>query len=96
VPLCQLEFLLFIPQPDCNAVPLWWDSCTLLDVRVHLTKQPFGMVSGVSLRHYRAGHVYDVSPELAEYLVIEGFGLLEMRRTDDAGQRIDRRKRRRT
>lgn len=62
---------------------------------MHLTKQPSGAVNGVSLGGYRAGHLYDLSPELAGYLVIGGFGLLEMPQTDEAGLRIDRRKRRR-
>ena len=64
----------------------------LLDVRVRLKRQPRGAIDGVCLRRYKAGNVYDLSAELAEYLVIEGFALLEMRRLDSAGQRIDRRK----
>jgi hypothetical protein len=33
----------------------------------------------MSLHYYHAGEAYDVSPELAEYLVAEGFASIEMR-----------------
>jgi hypothetical protein len=39
-------------------------------------------VNGVSFLHYHSGNVYDLPPALAEYLVLEGFAKLEMRRTD--------------
>jgi hypothetical protein len=33
----------------------------------------------MSLHYYHAGEAYDVSPQLAEYLVAEGFASIEMR-----------------
>jgi len=36
-------------------------------------------VNGVSLRYYHPGHTYDLNSNLAEYLVIQGFALFEMR-----------------
>ena len=33
----------------------------------------------MSLHYYHAGEAYDVTPELAEYLVAEGFASIEMR-----------------
>ena len=39
-----------------------------------------GTVNGLDLCHYRPGSVYDMDPVMAEYLVLEGFAALEMRR----------------
>ena len=44
-----------------------------------MTRQPAGNINGVSLRHYHPGQTYDLPVTLAEYLVIEGFALFEMR-----------------
>jgi hypothetical protein len=48
-------------------------------MRVRITHQPTGVVDGMSLHYYHAGQAYDVSSELAEYLVAEGFACIEMR-----------------
>jgi hypothetical protein len=48
-------------------------------MRVRITRQPFGNIQGVSLKHYRLGEVYEVPPSLGEYLVMEGFAIFEMR-----------------
>jgi hypothetical protein len=37
------------------------------------------MVQGMSLNYYRPGEVYDLSPSLAEYLVMEKYAIVEMR-----------------
>jgi hypothetical protein len=37
------------------------------------------MVSGVSLRNYRPGEVYDIPSTLAYYLILEEYAILEMR-----------------
>jgi hypothetical protein len=49
------------------------------DMRVRFTRPPKGVVDGMSLHFYRPGEAYDLSPELAEYLVAEGFASIEMR-----------------
>lgn len=49
------------------------------DMRVRITRAPRGVVDGMSLHYYHAGEAYDVTPELAEYLVAEGFASIEMR-----------------
>lgn len=49
-------------------------------VRVRILKQPHGTVDGVSLEHYHAGCFYDLPPNLAAYLVVEGFAAYEMRK----------------
>jgi hypothetical protein len=36
----------------------------------------------MSLHYYHAGEAYDLAPELAEYLVAEGFASIEMRHRD--------------
>ena len=36
----------------------------------------------MSLHYYHAGEAYDLAPELAEYLVAEGFASIEMRQHD--------------
>jgi hypothetical protein len=49
-------------------------------VRIRIIRKPFGSVNGLDLGHYRQGSIYDMDPSLAEYLVLEGFAALEMRR----------------
>jgi hypothetical protein len=51
-------------------------------MRVRITRQPRGVIDGMSLHYYHAGHAYDVTPELAEYLVAEGFASIEMRQRE--------------
>ena len=48
-------------------------------MRVKITRQPIGMIQGMSLNYYRPGEVYDLPPSLAEYLVMERFAIVEMR-----------------
>jgi hypothetical protein len=48
-------------------------------MRVRITRPPRGIVDGMSLHYYHRGEAYDVSAELAEYLVAEGFASIEMR-----------------
>jgi hypothetical protein len=48
-------------------------------MRVRITKQPIGIVQGMSLNYYRPGEVYDLPPSLAEYLVMEKYAIVEMR-----------------
>ena len=48
-------------------------------MRVRITRQPLGVIQGMSLKHYRPGEVYELPPSLAEYLVIENFAIFEMR-----------------
>ena len=48
-------------------------------MRVRITRQPMGIIQGVSLRHYRPGEVYELPPALAEYLVMERYAIFEMR-----------------
>ena len=49
-------------------------------VKVRITRKPTGTVSGMELRYYREGSTYDIESSLAEYLVVKGFGAIEMRR----------------
>jgi hypothetical protein len=51
-------------------------------MRVRITRQPPEVVQGLSLKHYRPGEVYELSPSLAEYLVMEEFAIFEMRDRD--------------
>jgi hypothetical protein len=55
---------------------------------VRMIRQPRGTVDGVQLGSYRPGQTYDLAPALADYLVLEGCALLEMRR----GERSTRRR----
>ena len=48
-------------------------------MRVRITRQPIGMVQGMSLNYYRTGEVYELPPSLAEYLVMERYAIVEMR-----------------
>jgi hypothetical protein len=56
-------------------------------------RQPVGDVNGVSVSHDLPGHVYDVAPRLASYLVSEGFAFFERRNLDkQKAPKVDRRK----
>ena len=46
-----------------------------------MTRSPRGVVDGISLHYYHAGEAYDLTPLLAEYLVMEGYASLEMRQS---------------
>ena len=48
-------------------------------MRVRILRQPQGTVSGVTLRNYRPGEVYDIPSTLADYLILEEYAILEMR-----------------
>ncbi len=48
-------------------------------MRVRIVRRVFGTVNGVSLRRYLPHHVYDLPPDLANYLVAEGVAAFEMR-----------------
>lgn len=48
-------------------------------MKVRITRDPTGVVDGMSLRYYHAGEAYDIPAVLAEYLVAEGFAAVEMR-----------------
>lgn len=48
-------------------------------MRVRIIRQPQGTVSGVSLRTYRPGELYDIPATLADYLILEEYAILEMR-----------------
>lgn len=56
-------------------------------MRVRILRPPTGRVDGISLHYYHAGGTYDVSSELAEYLVASGFAAIEMRRHDRSSRR---------
>ncbi len=53
-------------------------------MRVRITRQPIGMVQGMSLNYYRPGEVYELPPSLAEYLVMEEYAIIEMRNREKA------------
>ena len=46
------------------------------------------MLNGSSLSRYRAGEVYDLPVMVADYLVVEGFAIVEMR-NDNSAEPID-------
>lgn len=62
-------------------------------MRVRIIRRPSGVVDGMSLHYYHAGREYEVSHELAEYLVASGFASIEMRRSNRSSRqpRNDRR-----
>jgi hypothetical protein len=64
-------------------------------MKVRITRQPIGMIHGVSLKHYRLGEVYELPAPLAEYLVMERYAMLEMRDRDKPSMPIDVDRRRR-
>ena len=65
-------------------------------MRVRITRQPVGVIQGVSLKHYRPGEVYELPPSLADYLVIEQYAIFEMRERDKPPVPIAEERRRRS
>jgi hypothetical protein len=63
-------------------------------MRVRIIRRPTGVVDGMSLHYYHFGQAYDVSAELAEYLVASGFASIEMRKSSRSSRqpRNDRRR----
>ena len=64
-------------------------------MKVKITRQPRGMINGVSLKYYRQGEVYDIPPTLAEFLVMEDHAIIEMRDCDRPGVPVEVERRRR-
>ena len=62
---------------------------------VRVIRQPTGSVDGVSLAHYHPGRTYDLQAHLAEYLVLNGFAVVEMRTRQRSSRKrpTDRRRR---
>ena len=62
-----------------------WDNCLTgngygsLEM-VKILRHTTDHVDGISLAHYLPGRVYDVPPLLADYLVMQGYAIFEMRR----------------
>ena len=48
-------------------------------MKIRILKQPIGLVEGIALNYYRTGHIYEVVPTLANYLVAEGFATFDLR-----------------
>lgn len=48
-------------------------------MKVRILKRPEGTLDGMSLKRYVPGEVYDVSASVADYLVLEGYAVSEMR-----------------
>ena len=46
---------------------------------VRMVQKPSGSIDGLELCHYKLGHIYDMDAALAEYLIVEGFAVAEMR-----------------
>jgi hypothetical protein len=59
-----------------------WNSS--YSMRIRIVKQPNGTVSGIALDRYLIGRVYDLGSGIADYLVTEGFAIVEMRVQDRA------------
>jgi hypothetical protein len=60
-------------------------------VLVRIIKQPSEKIDGVRLDTYHVGQSYDVPPTLADYLVLQGFAVIEMRSTHRSRPPSDRR-----
>jgi hypothetical protein len=58
-----------------------------VDVKIRIVRQPPGTVFGVILSTYHVGQTYDVAPTLAQYLVLEGYAIFEMRSDSDRPDR---------
>ena len=47
---------------------------------VRIIRKPGGVIDGMNLNHYQVGRAYDIDTRLAEYLIVDGFAKVEMRR----------------
>jgi hypothetical protein len=64
-------------------------------VRVRIVKPPPSVFEGISLRLYRVGSVYEITPTLGNYLVAEGYAQIELRENRSSDLRpVERRKKR--
>jgi hypothetical protein len=48
-------------------------------MRVTILKQPTLPINGMAFKQWRVGQTYDVSPDVASWLIVEGYARLEMR-----------------
>jgi hypothetical protein len=48
---------------------------------VRVIKQPTGWANGLEMSRFKEGRTYDLHPSLADYLVLEGYAIIEMRRS---------------
>jgi hypothetical protein len=63
---------------------------------VRITRKPRGRVNGIELNHFREGATYELDASLAEYLVVQGYADIEMRRGERSRRtRANERRRRR-
>ena len=63
-------------------------------MRVRITRQPVGVIHGISLNYYRPGEVYDLPQSLAEFLVMEEYAMIEMRDRERQIPVVEERRRR--
>jgi len=63
---------------------------------VRIVRQPTGTVNGIALYQYRLGRCYEINPAIGDYLVLNGFAIIEMRRQDRSRRlrETDRRRKR--
>ena len=56
---------------------------------VRITRAPAGVIDGFDVSNLKVGSVYDLPTSLASVLILEEFGISEMRGTaaDDSGKR---------
>ena len=52
-------------------------------MKIRIIREPKGMLNGSELSRYRTGEAYDLPVIVAEYLVVEGFAIVEMRNNDN-------------
>jgi hypothetical protein len=68
----------------------------MMSMKVKILRRRLGHADGVSLRHYRPNEVYEVPPNIANYLVAEGLALFEMRNLEERAippEGVERRRR---
>ena len=49
---------------------------------IRVIRQPTGSVDGLALEKYHPRQTYELEPVLADFLVLEGYAISEMRRVD--------------
>jgi hypothetical protein len=54
---------------------------------VRIIKAPTGVIDGFDMENLKVGSVYDLPTSLASLLIVDGYGMAEMRRTGESSDR---------
>lgn len=62
-------------------------------MRVHVRQKPMGSFNGVALEQYQQGRTYNMDVALGEFLIAQGYAVVEMRQFKRSNRRRERERR---